>query len=87
VRNREKQDLFYIQDWRKNNFFFDFIAFTKKGNIIAIEWKGEDGVRNEDTEYKVFVGEICAKLGKSKLLFFLVHNGNMEEILIRLKEL
>lgn len=87
VRNREKQDPFYIQGWRKNKFFPDFVAFTEKGNIIALEWKGEDRVSNEDTKYKVSIGEIWAKLGKGKLHFLLVHNGNMEEMLTRLKEL
>lgn len=87
VRNREKQDPFYIQGWKKNKFYPDFVAVTKKGNTIALEWKGEDRVSNEDTEYKIAIGEMWAKLGKSKLHFFLVHNGNVEEVLTALKEL
>jgi hypothetical protein len=86
VRNREKVD-FYIQGWRKGKFYPDFIAITKKGNTVALEWKGEDRVSNEDTEYKVEIGKIWQKLGKGNDYFFLVHNGNIEEVLTNLKEL
>ncbi|MFC1652011.1 hypothetical protein ACFL24_02565, partial [Patescibacteria group bacterium] len=87
LRNREKQDPFYIQGWRKNKFYPDFVALTQKGNIIALEWKGEDRVSNEDTEYKVKIGEIWTNLGGGKLHFFLVHNGNIEEVLTKIKVL
>lgn len=87
IRNREKKDPFYIQGWRKGKFYPDFIAVTKKGNIVALEWKGEDRISNEDTAYKVEIGNQWAKLGKSKLHFFLVHNKNIEEVLNGLKSL
>jgi type III restriction enzyme len=87
IRNREKTDPFYIIGWKKNRFYPDFIAHTKKGNIIALEWKGGDRVSNEDTEYKVEIGNKWAELGKGKLHFFLVHNGNIEEVLNSLKKL
>jgi superfamily II DNA or RNA helicase len=86
VRSREKQDPFYIQGWKRNKFYPDFVAVTKKGNIVALEWKGEDRVSNEDTEYKVTIGDMWSKLDK-KLHFFLVHKGNEEEVLIELKKL
>lgn len=87
VRSREKIDPFYIQGWKKYKFYPDFVAVTKKGVIITLEWKGEDRVSNEDTEYKVEIGDMWAKLGGSKLNFFLVHNGNVEEVLKKIKEL
>jgi len=87
IRNREKRDPFYIQGWRRGKFYPDFIAVTKKGNIVALEWKGEDRINNEDTGYKVAIGEQWAKLGKGKLHFFLVHNKNIEETLNNLKNL
>jgi len=87
VRNREKQDPFFIQGWRKNKFYPDFVARTKQGNIVALEWKGEDRISNEDTAYKVAIGELWAKLGKGKSHFFLAHNGNIEEVLNKLKSL
>ena len=87
VRNREKVDPFYIQGWQKNKFYPDFVAVTKKGAILALEWKGEDRVSNEDTAYKIEIGEIWAKIGAGKLHFFLVHNGNIEEGLKKIKGL
>lgn len=87
VRNREKVDPFYIQGWRKGKFYPDFVAVTKKGAVVALEWKGGDRVSNEDTAYKVEIGEIWQKLGKGKLRFFLVHTGNTEEVLSALKKL
>ncbi len=86
IRNREKIDPFYIQGWKKGKFYPDFVAVTKKGAIIALEWKGEDRVSNEDTEYKVEIGNLWSELGKN-LHFFLVHNKNIEEVLVALKSL
>lgn len=86
VRSREKVDPFFIQGWRKGKFYPDFIAVTKKGAIIALEWKGGDRISNEDTAYKVEIGELWAKLGKDQH-FFLVHTGNVEEVLKEIKKL
>ncbi len=87
VRNREKIDPFYIQGWRKGKFYPDFVAVTKKSHIVALEWKGEDRVSNDDTKYKEEIGNLWASFGKGKLHFFLVHNGNVEEVLQELKSL
>ncbi len=86
IRNREKLD-FYLQGWQKNKFYPDFVALTKKDNIIVLEWKGEDRISNEDTAYKVALAEAWQNLGKGKLHFFLVHNGNIEQVLNELKKL
>lgn len=87
VRNREKADPFYIQGWRKGKFYPDFVAVTKKGLVVALEWKGADRVSNDDTTYKIEIGELWEKLGRGKTRFFLVHNGNVEEVLSALKHL
>ena len=87
VRNREKKDPFYLIGWQKNRFYPDFIALTNKGNILVLEWKGEDRISNEDTQYKEQVAEIWQQLGKGKLHFFLVHNGNVEGVLENIKKL
>ncbi|HUT21870.1 MAG TPA: DEAD/DEAH box helicase family protein [Candidatus Bipolaricaulota bacterium] len=87
IRNREKTDPFYIIGWKKNKFYPDFVVYTKKGNIIALEWKGEDRVSNKDTEYKVDISNKWAALAKGKLHFFLVHIGNIEDVLNSLRGL
>ena len=85
VRNREKVDPFYIQGWKRGKFYADFVVVTKKGNILALEWKGGDRVSNEDTKYKEDIAKEWEKLGKGKLHFFLVHTGNVDEVLLKVK--
>ncbi len=87
VRNREKTDPFYIQGWKKGKFYPDFVAVTKKGNTLALEWKGGDRVSNEDTQYKIEIGKIWEELGKGKLHFFLVYKDNVEEVMEMVKTL
>lgn len=87
IRNREKKDPFYINGWKPNKFYPDFIVVTNKGNILAVEWKGGDRISNEDTEYKVEIAKVWEKLGKGKLHFFLAHTGNIEEVLSKIKSL
>lgn len=87
VRNREKVDPFFIQGWKKGKFYPDFVVVTKKGNVVALEWKGEDRLDNPDTLYKESIAKEWVKLGKGKLHFFLVHNGNTEEVLRDLTQL
>ena len=86
VRSRERKDPFFIQGWKKNKFYPDFIAVTKKNNIVALEWKGEDRVSNEDTQYKEEIGKIWESMNKN-LHFFLVHNGNVEEVWREVKKI
>lgn len=85
VRNREKKDPFYLQGWRPNKFYPDFIAVTNKGNILALEWKGEHLLSNEDTTYKVQLAKEWERLGNGKLHFFLVSNDNVDEVLNKIK--
>lgn len=87
VRSREKVDPFYIQGWKRGKFYPDFVAVTKKGQIVALEWKGADRISNEDTAYKMEIGEMWSKFGGGKLHFFLVHTGNVEEIFRKIKQL
>ena len=86
VRNKEKQN-FYLQGWKRNKFYPDFIALTKKGTIIVLEWKGEDRTGSEDTKYKQEIAEAWQELGKGQCAFFLVNNSNIEAILNQIKGL
>ena len=87
VRNREKKDPFYLQGWKPNRYYPDFIAFTKSGHVIALEWKGEDRLSNEDTTYKVEIAKIWERLSKGKQHFYLVNNKNVESVLNEIKKL
>lgn len=86
VRNKEKQD-FYIQGWKRGKFYPDFIAVTKKGTIIVLEWKGEDRTSTEDTQYKQEIANAWQELGKGQCAFFLVNNANIEAVLTQIKGL
>ncbi|MGC8675871.1 DEAD/DEAH box helicase [Fervidicoccus sp.] len=87
IRNRAKKDPFYLQGWHPDKFYPDFIAVTEKGNVLALEWKGEHLISNEDTTYKAELAEEWGKLGNGKLHFFLVSNDNVDEVLNKIKAL
>lgn len=79
-RSREKED-YYLQGWKPNKFYPDFIAKTKRGSYILAEYKGEDRITNEDTQYKIELGELWEKLNKNENRFYLVANNKMDEVL------
>lgn len=70
-RNLSRQD-YFIQGWKKNKIYPDFV-FTKQdeqnaydyGNIFVIETKGVH-LKNEDTDYKKNVFDLCNKIGSKK---------------------
>lgn len=79
-RSREKED-FYLQGWKPNKFYPDFIIKTKKGVYVLAEYKGEDRITNEDTQYKVELGEYWQGLTNGKHRFLLVTRKNIDESL------
>lgn len=84
-RNREKED-FYLQGWKQGKFYPDFIAKTKDGNYLLIEYKGEDRLSNEDTEYKVELGELWEKLNDYVNKFYLVGKSSTDKVLAEIKQ-
>ncbi len=79
-RNREKED-FYLQGFKPGKFYPDFIVKTKFGNYMLVEYKGEDRLTNEDTEYKVQLGKIWEQLSEGKRKFYLVNEKSSDEVL------
>jgi type III restriction enzyme len=79
-RSREKED-FYLQGWKPNKFYPDFIIKTESGVYILAEYKGEDRITNEDTQYKVELGEYWQGLTNGKHHFLLVTRKNIDESL------
>ncbi|HUC20917.1 MAG TPA: DEAD/DEAH box helicase family protein, partial [Candidatus Polarisedimenticolaceae bacterium] len=70
-RNREKED-FYLQGWLSSKFYPDFIAKTKGGSYVLVEYKGEDRLSNNDTAWKKQLGELWQQSTGNKHLFYLV---------------
>ncbi len=79
-RSREKVD-FYLQGWKSGKFYPDFIIKTKTGKYILVEYKGEDRLSNEDTEYKTELGKLWQKLSQNGDQFFLAGKVNSDSIL------
>lgn len=70
-RNREKED-FYLQGWLSSKFYPDFIAKTKSGHYVLVEYKGEDRLSNDDTTWKKQLGELWQQFTGGKHHFYLV---------------
>ncbi|MFH1802269.1 MAG: DEAD/DEAH box helicase family protein [archaeon] len=88
VRCREKKaDAVALQGWENRRFYPDFLAVTKKRNIILFEWKGGHLLDSPAVNYKEELGKVWEKLGRGKLHFFLVHNGNVDDVLDEVKGL
>ena len=83
----KKEEAIYLQGWQRNKFYPDFIVKTKKGNYLLVEYKGENLLTNEDTQYKIKLGEKWQELTGKNYYFFLVHKKNMEEFITKIKEL
>lgn len=71
-------DGFYLQGERRFRFYPDFIAKTKSGQIIVLEYKGRQYKGAEDTEWKNRIGEIWEKLGDTQ--FYWVEETNLKSI-------
>lgn len=68
IRQKEVGE-FYINGYI--NHYPDFVIYTKKGNIILVEFKGEDR-KNEDSQLKVKLGKKWADLSSNKFSYFMV---------------
>ncbi|QCD61107.1 DEAD/DEAH box helicase [Tenacibaculum maritimum] len=61
----------YALNGYSSNHYPDFILYTKKGNIILLETKGDDRV-NEDSRSKNILGKTWEKLAGEKFKYFMV---------------
>lgn len=53
------------------NHYPDFLAMTKQGTILAVETKGEM-LKNDDSRYKLQLGNIWANAAGDKYRYFMV---------------
>lgn len=72
---------FYIQGWKKQKFYPDFIAKTKKGNYIVLEYKGEHLMGSEDSDYKEAVGKEWEKLSEEGYYFKWIEKSSINGII------
>ncbi len=78
-RNPEKES-FFIQGWKQYMFHPDFIVKTKSGNYYVIEYKGEQLIGNEDTEYKEEIGKIWSDLAGKGHSFHLISKDQVSSL-------
>jgi superfamily II DNA or RNA helicase len=72
---------FCIQGWKKQKFYPDFIAKTKNGNYIVIEYKGEHLATNEDSDYKKALGAEWEKLSGGGYHFKWAERNSVDNII------
>ena len=78
---------FYIQGWKKQKFYPDFIAKTKKGNYFILEYKGEHLIGSEDSEYKKAIGKEWEKLSGKGYYFKWVEKKNLDSVINEISKL
>ena len=78
---------FYIQGWKKNKFYPDFIAKTKSGKYILLEYKGQHIATGEDSDYKKAVGEKWEKLSGDKYHFEWVEKNSIDSVVNKISKL
>jgi type III restriction enzyme len=84
-RNIEKRD-FYIQGWRHDKFYPDFILKTKSGKYIIVEYKGENLLTNDDIKYKKELGLKWASLAGANHEFHLTSESKIDEHMTYIKK-
>lgn len=78
---------FFLQGYRKAKFNPDFVAFTESGVVAALEYKGEDRLSNEDTQYKQALGEDWAGLDPGCRYFRVAVKTDVQKVLKELAQL
>lgn len=85
-RSMEKKD-FFIQGWRRDKFYPDYIIKTDSGKYLIVEYKGENLLTNVDTKYKVELGKKWKVLAGDNYEFYLVSKKNTEKFITEIKKL
>lgn len=76
-----------MQGWKPNRIYPDFAARSANGKIILIEYKGEERLTTEDTEFKDAVGKTWQELNPEQCYFALVSKQNIDAVFDELKRL
>ena len=79
-RNKEVAGYFFLQGWKKNKFYPDFIVRlkNKSKSYVIIEYKGKHLQENVDTLYKNQLGEYWSLITGNK--FIMVNRNEIQNI-------
>ncbi len=78
---------FHIQGWKKQKFYPDFIAKTKKGNYIVIEYKGEHLIGSDDSDYKEAIGMEWERLAGNNYHFKWAEKKDIDNLIGEISKL
>jgi type III restriction enzyme len=65
-----------------DRFYPDFIALLNDGRILAVEYKGEHLLSNDDTKEKRNIGELWQEKSNGKCLFLLCSKENLKQQIV-----
>jgi type III restriction enzyme len=82
VRNLERRPLesFWLQT-ATDRFYPDFVALLEDGRLLVVEYKGSHLWDSPDSKEKRALGALWQDRGASKVVFCMVNDRNMTEIL------
>lgn len=84
-RNRENQD-FFLQGWW-GQFYPDFIARTKSGLMLILEYKGSQLAGGPDAQRKEELGQIWEDVSGGQGRFWMIETSNMNAAIAEIKGL
>jgi type III restriction enzyme len=87
VRNIERSNYSFFLPTSTDKFYPDFVALLTDGRILAVEYKGEHLLSNDDTKEKENIGKFWQEKSNGKCLFLLSSKENLEQQIIdKIKE-
>jgi type III restriction enzyme len=87
VRNIERSDYSFFLPTSTDKFYPDFIALLTDGRILAVEYKGEHLLSNDDTKEKRNIGKLWQEKSSGRCLFLLASKENLKQQIIgKIKE-
>lgn len=84
IRNIERTISSFSLPTSTDRFYPDFVALLNDGRLLAVEYKGEHLITNEDTKEKENIGNLWAEKSNGKCLFAMVGKENYKEVLTKI---
>ncbi len=80
VRNTSKQPHSFWLQTASDKFYPDFLVLLQDGRYLAVEFKGEPYITNDDSKEKIVIGEQWAERSGGKCAFLMVDRSEFHQI-------
>ena len=80
LRNTARQPHSFWLQTASDKFYPDFLVFLGDGRIMALEYKGEPYLTNDDSREKALIGDVWADRSGGRCLFLLFGNRDFARI-------